>query len=149
MRCRPVYLAPPRCASPQISYHTFLELIGYLVGVSQQVCRIAQELCAAPRVPVFRDCISYLTITRHGERAAFCVPGLFETPVSDRKVQLLRQAYQLGRNPLRMLSLQDPRSVWRWNFLVHSCFCSLSVAWLTKLLSAGRWPAEELASRPA
>lgn len=70
-----------------------------------------QELCAGGKIPVFTDCISFLTKARHRERAAFCVPGLFELPVSDKKVQLLRKAYQLGRNPLQMLTLQDPRAV--------------------------------------
>ena len=71
-----------------------------------------QEVCRCSRVPVYRDCISFLTKARHGEQAAYCLEGLFKSCVTDRKVQLLRQAYQLGRNPLRMLvGLQDPYAV--------------------------------------
>ena len=63
------------------------------------------------RVPVFRDCISFLTRPRDGKRAAYCLEGLFKSGTTGTKVQLLRQAYQLGRNPLRMLGLQDPYAV--------------------------------------
>ena len=71
-----------------------------------------QDVCRCKRVPVYRDCISFLTKTRDSEQAAYCLEGLFKSAVTDRKVQLLRQAYQLGRNPLRMLvGLQDPYAV--------------------------------------
>ena len=71
-----------------------------------------QDVCSCNRIPVFRDCISFLTRARDGEQAGYCLKGLFRSSVTDRKVQLLRQAYQLGRNPLRMLvGLQDPYAV--------------------------------------
>ena len=70
-----------------------------------------QELCSTSKIPVFRDCISFLTKPRDGKKPAYCLEGLFKSASTDRKVNLLRQAYQLGRNPLRMLSLQDPFAV--------------------------------------
>ncbi len=74
-------------------------------------CHGVQELCSTSKIPVFRDCISFLTKPRDGKKPAYCLEGLFKSAITDRKVHLLRQAYQLGRNPLRMLSLQDPFAV--------------------------------------
>ena len=89
------------------------------------LCSAAQEACSSKRIPVFQDCISYL-IKSKGQRAAFCVHGLFDLQVSDRKVQLLRQAFQSGRNPLRMLTLQDPRLVSSSGLLHHTGSRALS-----------------------
>jgi hypothetical protein len=74
-------------------------------------CHGVQELCSTSKIPVFRDCISFLTKPRDGKKPAYCLEGLFKSASTDRKVNLLRQAYQLGRNPLRMLALQDPFAV--------------------------------------
>ncbi|KAL3137310.1 hypothetical protein ABBQ32_006850 [Trebouxia sp. C0010 RCD-2024] len=74
--------------------------------------RELKDVCRCNRIPVYRDCISLLTKARDGEQPAYCLEGLFKSQVTGRKVQLLRQAYQLGRNPLRMLSgRQDPYAV--------------------------------------
>ncbi|DBA92584.1 TPA: Fes/CIP4 y domain [Trebouxia sp. C0004] len=73
--------------------------------------RDLKELCSTSKIPVFGDCISFLIKPTDGKKPAYCLEGLFKSASTDRKVNLLRQAYQLGRNPLRMLSLQDPFAV--------------------------------------
>ena len=94
------------------------------VTSARKAAACMQDVCRCNKVPVYKDCISFLTKAPHGKQAAYCLEGLFKSSVTDRKVQLLRQAYQLGRNPLRMLvGLQDPYAV---KTLLKCCaaFCS-------------------------
>ena len=93
-----------------------------------KLSRVVQDVCRCGRIPVYRDCISLLTKARDGEQPAYCLEGLFKSQVTDRKVQLLRQAYQLGRNPLRVLSgLQDPYAV---SLVLACCHAFDLLAWL-------------------
>lgn len=96
----------PPLVTAKVRWHTHCHMLPRFEG-----CHGVQELCSTSKIPVFRDCISFLTKPRDGEKPAYCLESLFKSASTDRKVNLLRQAYQLGRNPLRMLSLQDPFAV--------------------------------------
>ena len=70
-----------------------------------------QECCQSGRhIPVFRDTLTYLI--KFQNQQALAEPRLFTANTSDRKTNMLRQAFERGRNPLvRGVGVQDPTAV--------------------------------------
>ena len=90
----------------------WLDVVAPIASPCRELCSNVQDVCGCRKVPVYQDCVSFLTKPRGDRKIAYCLEGLFKSSISDKKVQLLRQAYQLGRNPLKMLvGLQDPYAV--------------------------------------
>ena len=107
------YISIALALSPTCCIHTLgvVSLCAACTSEASVLSVALQDFCSASRIPVFQDCISFLTRPRENKKAAYCLEGLFKSAGTDRKVHLLRQAFHLGRNPLRMLGLQDPYAV--------------------------------------